>query len=333
MNTQELKIERRTDKSGEKLLLLSSWFEKIKNYLPVILASLLLLLLGQILNKGFASPGNINNLIASASILALAALGQTLIIISGNEGIDLSVGAMMSMGAVIGATISNSTSMGIGLAVIILIAIGAFIGLINGIAIQTLSVPPLVMTMAMTTVVNGLTVAVTRGKFSGMATPFLQEIGTGHLFHIRWLIIIGIVCLILVELFLRKSRHGKSLYLVGSNPNAAILAGLKSYKVVLRTYIIAGITGSLCGLILLSNTGMAQMGMGKDYTLLSVAAVVIGGTSLAGGKGTFIGSFLGAIMLVVLTTVFVAVGMNPGVRELIQGLLLMVILIIYSKLT
>lgn len=304
---------------------------KYKAHFPILVTIIILIVAGQILSPGFGSLNNINNLFAAACILGLATLGQTLIIIAGKEGIDLSVGALMSMGAVVGANISNKSSFGLTGAIIFLILLGTLIGLINGFAIQKLNVPPLVMTMVMATIASGFTFAYARGAFSGSATPILQHVGSGRLGPFRWLIIIGVIVLICMELILRKSRYGSNLFLIGSNRNASILAGLHTDKIVIVTYIVAGIAGTLSGVILLAFSGIAQFGMGSNYTLLSVAAVVIGGTSLVGGKGTYVGSFLGSIMLVVLTTVLVAVKITPGVLLLIQGLVLLIFAIIYSR--
>jgi ribose transport system permease protein len=304
---------------------------KLKPFIPSLSASVILLILGQILSPGFASLSNIGNIVSIAMVLAIAAIAQTLIIISGNEGIDISIGAVMSMGALLGAVFSQGMNSHVWYAVVMLVIIGIIIGLINGIAILFINIPPLVMTLGMTSVVNGFALAYTKGLPTGGAPDVLVKLGIGHLGPFRWILILGLALVILLELLLRKTRYGKNLYMVGSNRKAAIISGISVNKTVLLTYIIAGVAGTMGGLVLLGYVGVAQLEMGKDYSLLSIAAVVIGGTSLVGGQGTYLGSALGSIVLVLLTSVLIAVGMPPGVRVLIQGVILLLILLFYSR--
>lgn len=305
---------------------------ELKQYIPVISVTIILFILGQILSPGFSSIGNIGTLLALATVLAFASCGQTLIIISGREGLDLSVGAMMSMGALVGTMFTGGQNSGVFIAVIGLIVIGAILGAVNAFGIQSLNVPPLIMTLGLASVIDGLVLALTKGQPTGSVPNNLIELGGGHAFgSVRWLFIVGAILVILVELVLRKSPYAKNLYLIGSNRRAALLSGIKVKQNIYITYAIAGVAGALGGLVLASSVGSAQMQMGNEYTLLSVAAVVIGGTQLAGGKGTFLGSALGALLILVLTSVLIAVGMPSGIRSMIQGLILMTMLIIYSR--
>ena len=141
-----------------------------------------------------------------------------------------------------------------------------------------------------------------------------------------------IVLLILLEVFfLRKSRYGRSLFLAGNNVNAADLCGINSKGVIILAYVFAGAIAGLAGLMLVGYAGTAQMDMASDYTMLSVAAVVIGGTKLTGGKGTFVGGALGSLVLILITTILQALNMAAGLRSLIQGIILIAILIANSR--
>lgn len=305
---------------------------ELKDYIAPIVGTILLLILGQILAPGFAKISNVANLFALSSVLIFACFGQNLIILSGNAGIDLSVGALMSMGALLGATFSGGDPTGILYAIMGVAFIGALAGSINGISVQWLNIPPLVMTLVIATVLDGLVLAVTKGQPTGSVPPLLMDIGSGYLVGpIRWILVFAIILVVCAELFLRRSSYGKSLYLTGTNRRAAQLAGIKVNATVFTTYLVAGIGGALAGLFLLASIGSSQMQMGNDYTFLSIAAVVIGGTTLMGGKGTFLGSALGAIMITVLTNVLVAVQMPTGAKELIKGVILLFILMIYSR--
>lgn len=305
--------------------------DRYKAFIPAISASILLLILGQVLSPGFASIGNIVMILSMATILAIASIGQTLVVIGGKEGIDLSVGALLSMGALLGAQLSQGMNDRIGLAVIVLAALGVAIGVIHAAAIQLLDIPPLVMTLGMASVINGLTLLITKGQPAGGAPEALIRLGIGKWQGIPYLLMLGIVLVLAMQWLLGRSSYGRTLFLIGSNRRAAVLSGIRVNRYIFLTYIFAGVAGTLGGLVLLGYAGSSQLGMGESYTLLSIAAVVIGGTSLAGGAGSYTGSALGAIVLVLLTSVLVAVGMPAGVRELIQGVILLLILIAYSR--
>ena len=308
--------------------------KKINNpYLPAIIGVILLLILGQFATNGFLSMNNISSILMTTSILTMASIGQAAVIISGDSGLDMSIGAIMSMTALFGPMIvvgSGVTSLIVMVPATILM--GAVVGLLNGIGVQILKVVPLVMTLIMSNVVNGFSILVTKGQPSVSVIPELQAISHTLIGPLRILPSIVIVLLILLEVFfLRKSRYGRSLFLAGNNVNAANLCGINSKGVIILAYVFAGAIAGLAGLMLVGYAGTAQMDMASDYTMLSVAAVVIGGTKLTGGKGTFIGGALGSLVLILITTILQALNMAAGLRSLIQGVILIVILIANSR--
>lgn len=308
--------------------------KKINNpYLPAIIGVILLLILGQFATNGFLSMNNISSILMTTSILTMASIGQAAVIISGDSGLDMSIGAIMSMTALFGPMIvvgSGVTSLIVMVPATILM--GAVVGLLNGIGVQILKVVPLVMTLIMSNVVNGFSILVTKGQPSVSVIPELQAISHTLIGPLRILPAIVIVLLILLEVFfLRKSRYGRSLFLAGNNVNAANLCGINSKGVIILAFVFAGAIAGLAGLMLVGYAGTAQMDMASDYTMLSVAAVVIGGTKLTGGKGTFIGGALGSLVLILITTILQALNMAAGLRSLIQGVILIVILIANSR--
>lgn len=307
-------------------------FQNYKVFIPPVIISIILIITGQLINPGFASINNIGNILAIASILCIGSAGQTLIIISGGDGIDLSLGALMSMGAVIGSGVLLGIDSRLPLAIVTLVLLGTSFGFANGVGVWWLGIPPLVMTLAMSSVIDGFTLAVSQGRPFGSASPLILALGGERLFgFLRWLVLIAIFFIIFVEYILKRSKYGKSLFLVGNNRIAARICGIKSQKVILLTYTFAGIMGAIAGLFLLSSVGTAQMQMGSSYTMIAVAAVVLGGTQLSGGKGTYIGTGLGSVVLITLTNVLISIGMAPGVRMIITGVVLVSILIFYSR--
>lgn len=308
--------------------------KKINNpYLPAIVGVILLLILGQFATSGFLSMNNISSILMTTSILTMASIGQAAVIISGDSGLDMSIGAIMSMTALFGPMIVLGSGVTSLIAMVpATILMGAVVGLLNGIGVQILKVVPLVMTLIMSNVVNGFSILVTKGQPSVSVIPELQAISHTLIGPLRILPAIVIVLLILLEvLFLRKSRYGRSLFLAGNNVNAANLCGINSKGVIILAYVFAGAIAGLAGLMLVGYAGTAQMDMASEYTMLSVAAVVIGGTKLTGGKGTFIGGALGSLVLILITTILQALNMAAGLRSLIQGIILIAILIANSR--
>ena len=308
--------------------------KKINNpYLPAIIGVILLLILGQFATSGFLSMNNISSILMTTSILTMASIGQAAVIISGDSGLDMSIGAIMSMTALFGPMIVLGSGVTSLIAMVpATILMGAVVGLLNGIGVQILKVVPLVMTLIMSNVVNGFSILVTKGQPSVSVIPELQAISHTLIGPLRILPAIVIVLLILLEvLFLGKSRYGRALFLAGNNVNAANLCGINSKGVIILAYVFAGAIAGLAGLMLVGYAGTAQMDMASEYTMLSVAAVVIGGTKLTGGKGTFIGGALGSLVLILITTILQALNMAAGLRSLIQGIILIAILIANSR--
>ena len=306
----------------------------IKNpYAPAIIGSILLLALGRILSKGFLSSNNLSSILMTTSILTMASIAQATVIISGDSGLDMSVGAIMSLTALFGPMVQLPNE-GISLVVmiIVVIAIGALIGFLNGIGVQVFKIVPLVMTLIMSNVVNGFAIFVTKGQPMVQVSSLLQSISKPLIGPIRILTAIVIILLVVLEIFfLRRSRYGKMLFLSGNNVNAARLCGINSKWVVILAYAISGGIAGFAGLLLVGYAGTAQMNMASSYTMLSIAAVVIGGTKLTGGKGTYIGGALGALVLILITYILQALNMAAGLRSLIQGVILVVILMINSR--
>lgn len=306
----------------------------IKTYVPSLVGIAALLILGRCVNHGFLSMNNISSILMTASILTLASMGQAMVIISGDSGLDMSVGAIMSMTALFCPMINIAENGPISVFFMVLasLAIGGVIGLLNGLGVKILKIVPLVMTLIMSFVVEGFTVFITKGQPSVMVSASLKTVSKILFGPFRILTVITIIILVLMEIFfLRKSRYGNSLFLVGNNINASTLCGLNSRWIVILAYVFGGAMAGFAGLMLVGYAGTAQMGMAGDYTMLSIAAVVIGGTKLTGGKGTFVGGALGSLLLILITTILQVLNMPAGLRSLLNGLILLGILIANSR--
>lgn len=303
-----------------------------RSYVPGILAIFALLIFGQILRPGFVSAANISSILNQASVLAIVCIGQ-LVVIVGTGGIDLTTGACVSMGALVGSMFLNGEMSHLPAAILLTMGLGMAIGCVNGVGIQIFKIPALAMTLIMSTVVDGMTKAITKGKPS-LNLPKLYKaiIGEPIIGRFCAIILITAVFVVLYEILLGKTKFGKSVYLMGSNSTAAKMCGLHTTLLAVSVYMLSGAMACLAGLILVGYVGSAQMGMGDTYTMLSIAAAVIGGAKVTGGKGTLLGAVIGSVVLMLLSTVLTSMGMPEGARQFSQGIILLAVLIANCRL-
>ena len=302
---------------------------------PIVVALLLaagLFALGGLLNPNFANVSQAINIVQLAAFLAIIAAGQTLVIISGGEGIDLSVGAVVTLGAILVFRFANGSNAMLLPALGLALLAGALIGAINGAGIVLLGVPPLVMTLGMTGVVTGLILTITQGKLIGAPTPALKALVARPLL----LDVPGVVPLTLalgglMWLLLERTPYGKQVFAIGSNRTTARLSGVNVAGVLVATYALSGLLAALGGVVLLGSTENVFLNLGARYTLPSIAAVVVGGTLIAGGIGSYWGTMAGALVLTMLTSLLTSRQLPESTRQIVYGLTLLALLAIYGR--
>lgn len=301
-----------------------------------LIALFVLCLVISLLSDKFFTVTNGWNVMRQISVNICIATGMTLVILT--AGIDLSVGSVLALcGAITASLLKNGiempsqnlyigfTLLGGALAGIL---VGALLGFFNGWTITKFKVPPFVATLAVLTIARGLTMLWTKGfPISGLGESFAY-IGTGWFLGIPlpvW--ISGIIVLIMVFLT-QKTRFGRYIYAIGGNENAARLSGIKISRVKMAVYAISGALAAIGGIIVTSRLDSAQPNAGITYELDAIAAVVIGGTSLSGGKGTIWGTVLGAIIIGVLNNGLVLLDVSPFWQQVVKGLVILVAVII-----
>ncbi|MDQ0867341.1 ABC transporter permease [Arthrobacter globiformis] len=297
-----------------------------------LVVAVALFLVGGIFAPGFTSPGQAVSILTIATLLALISLGQTLVVISGGEGLDLSVGAVLTLSAVITAAVINSTSGNTAFGIVAAVAASAIVGLANGAGIVVLKLPPLIVTLAISGVLAGLSLVLTNGSPSGGPSPELVA-------FVRQPVLLGlpavtyalVILAIAVWAGMNRTKFGKSLFATGSNRAAARWSGMDVKSVVILTYGLAGFAGGIGGVVLTGYAGSVSLSIGNQYTLLSIAAVVVGGTLLAGGVGSFWGTTAGALLLTVLTAFLTALDLSPAWRQVLYGLIFLVLVLLYGR--
>jgi len=278
---------------------------------------------------------NINafgSIFALTIMLTIASAGQTIVIVSGSGGIDLSVGAIMSFTALITVGIMRGNE-GYFLATLLLsIGVGAAAGLLNGAGVALVGLPPIIVTMCVANVVTRLQYVVTEGKPSGTASPWFTKSMTYRLFGvIPTSVFYGIVIFALVIFILNRSRYGMRLFLMGSNERAAYLTGVRTVQTKLLVYTVAGILAGIAGFLGAGYMNLVTSSTYDNFTMRTIIAVVIGGTLLTGGKGSYIGTLAGALLITVLTNCLAVFSMSQATTDMVMGIVLIIILAMYNR--
>jgi ribose transport system permease protein len=291
-----------------------------------------LLIGGELLSPGFASTRQIVTLLTIASLLGVVAAGQNLVILGGREGIDLSVGGIVSFGAFLAGNIMQQSDANIMPAVVAVLAATFAIGLVSGLGVTWLRIPPLVMTLGMLGVVQGGLVLLTRGVPSGRAAPLLNDLITDPwLLGLPGIVFVWIAVGVMLTLLLRRTTFGYNVYAIGANEAAAALAGVPVRRTRALLFGLSGLLSGLTGILLLGYTEYVFVGAGDQYMLPSIIAVVIGGTSLAGGTGGYVGTMAGAIVLVLLQSILTTLNIPPFGRQIIFGVTLLGLMLLYGR--
>jgi len=304
----------------------------------LILAVILFLLSG-LLPNGFGSDLDVaraqaTNIIRLAVFLGVIAAGQTLVIISGSEGIDLSAGSVVTLTAILTYVIVNGADEKVLPALLISLVVGALIGLINGVGITFLKISPFVMTLGMSGVVTGAIIIINHGNVSGKVAPIMTRLIARPLspeLPIPNAIIIWVIFGILMWLLLERTTFGKNLFAIGVNRVTARLSGVNVTAMSLATYALAGLLAGFGGFLLVGNTGVVLIQLGQPYLFPSIAAVAVGGTLLSGGKGSYWGTMAGAIVLTLITSLLTTMQQPQSVRNMVLGATLLILISIYGR--
>jgi ribose transport system permease protein len=291
----------------------------------------LLLVFTKIIQPSYAEAG-IQGLAIAVLPLALAAAAQAVVVIAG--GIDLSIGSMMALTSVIAATRMDEQSAEVGILVVVLVlGIGLVLGAVNGALVVLTKVPDIVVTLAMSFVWAGAALLVLRTPGGG-TVDWLRELVLGP-FGSDWIPRAAVVLAVVVAVVwipIQRSRLGLSIYAVGSNQVAAFRSGVSVGWTKFLAYVVAGLFSALAGIMLLASTGIGTPVPGP-YTLLSVAAVVLGGVSLAGGRGGIVGPVVAVVILSLLRTDMTFLRLNTNLATVAQGVILVVVVMLGTFLT
>jgi ribose transport system permease protein len=295
----------------------------------LILSFLLLCVVLSFLSDRFLTVNNLTNVLRQSTINGIIAVGMTLVILT--AGIDLSVGAILALSSVITADMLQQ-GMAVPLAIAIGLGAGALMGLINGVVITRFKVPPFVTTLGMMTIARGLALTYTEGKpITGLPESF-RFIGTGSVGPIPTPILIAGVTFLLGYILLTRTSLGQYIYAIGNNPVAAEYAGIRVSLNTTFVYVVAGLLSALAGLILIARLNSAQPTAGLAFEFDAIAAVVVGGTSFAGGQGGLVGTLIGVLIIAVLDNGLNLLNVSSFYQPVVSGIVIAVALLLHRAL-
>lgn len=275
---------------------------------------------------GFASLSHIRTVFLESALIGIVALGQTLVVITG--GIDLSVAWMMTIGAYMVSNLVNSSNANLVWGIPLMLVVTFGLGAINGFCISCLRVPAIVMTLGMNIILQGALVALTQGSPGQSAPPLLLTLGQKNLLGIPYLVIIWIIMTVVVMLALFKMKYGRKLFAIGNNATVAKYSGIRVDNTIILSYAISGMTAGIAGALLAGKVGSCYLAMGDTYQFQSIAAVAIGGTSMLGGKGNYLGTVAGSLTITILLGILVALNLPFGVQTMAYGLIVLISVIV-----
>jgi ribose transport system permease protein len=301
--------------------------------LPVVIAFgciILLLIVGSIYSTNFLSPEYLLQQLKVGAFLGIIATGMMLVILLGQ--IDLSVPWTITMGAMMASAATAYGPMGEVLAIPFGIFCGLLIGLLNGAAVAYLRIPSMIITLAVNSVAQGLMVAYS-GGFSprDSASSAMKFIGAQSTLGVPHAVIVWIIVGALAVFLLNRTTFGRAVYGIGNKESAAYLSGVPTQRVVVAVFALCGALAAFGGVLLAGYAGKAAQSMGDAYLLPAIAAVVLGGTSILGGRGSYLGTIAGVILITLLQSILSVMQIAEFGRQIIYGVIIVGMLLLYGR--
>jgi ribose/xylose/arabinose/galactoside ABC-type transport system permease subunit len=288
------------------------------NRYAIAVVLLVLVVLLELFVPSFRSIGNVQNILLQTSINSLLAIGATLTILTG--GIDLSVGSIVGLTGIVAALLGKNPGGGPFVTALMAgIAAGLSLGAINGGLVAFVRIPPFVVTLGMMSIARSLAFVLSQGQpISDLSNEFLA-LGQGNLLGVPYAIIISVVAFVVFGIVLARTRFGRYIYAVGGNEEAARVSGVDTRMVKLAVYSLSGLLAGLGGVVLSARATAGISTNGEGYELTAIAAAVIGGTSLSGGRGSLLGTVAGVLIIGIMVNSLDLLNISPFYQGLIQG--------------
>ncbi|WP_428031656.1 ABC transporter permease [Ancylobacter sp.] len=297
--------------------------------IAVAILCVVLLVGARFISPSLGSWSQVETVLVLGSFLVVLSFGQGLVILTG--GLDLSLPAVVTLGGILATNWVGSTDPAAWYLLPVVLLVCGGVGFLSAAGIVWLRVPPFIMTLAMSIIVASALLGYTRGTPRGAAPDAALALMKGHLLGLPTPVVFLVAFVALGWLFQSRTVFGRYLYAIGINAEAARIAGAPVTAMRILPYVISAVTAGFVGIMLVGYSNGATLRMGDSYLLPSIAAVVIGGSSILGGRGTFLGTVGGAILLTTLGTIISALGFEFGLRTIIEGAIVLIALLLLRE--
>jgi ribose/xylose/arabinose/galactoside ABC-type transport system permease subunit len=294
----------------------------------LVVALVVVFLVLSIASPYFLTPNNLLNIAKALVIVGIAAVGETIVIIAG--GFDLSIGSTMAAAGMLAAYLLDS-GLGITVAFSSAIILGIGIGATNGVLIAYFRINPLIATLATLAIIRGLAFVISNGREIVITNPNWLRLGTGSVAGIPYIVLVLLAIYLVFLILLPRTTFGRYVYAIGSNIRAARLAGISTKRWLLIIYIVCGATAALAGLMLAARTGSARPAAAMGFELDVITAVILGGASLKGGRGTLLGTAIGLLLLFMINNGLTLAQVPSFWQQVVKGLILLTA-VLYDEL-
>ncbi len=295
----------------------------------VLACAVLLIVASTLLNAGSSFVPQLDAVLVTSIFLVVASFGQGLTILLG--GIDLSIGVVVGLAAIMVSTLTNGSNAAILWVVPATLGFAAFIGLVNGLGVALARVPPFIMTLASGISFYGVGLAFTTGLAQRPVAPGLVALMNARVAGVPIPVVILLGFVIIATIFQNGTSDGRKLYALGSSPGAARVLGLPIAALTILVYTLSGLCAGISGILLAGYSSAATIDIGDPLLLPTIAAVVIGGARVVGGRGIYLGTFAGALFLSALETIITVLNLSQGVRNIIEGAIIVFALLLQSE--
>jgi ribose transport system permease protein len=278
------------------------------------------------IGTGQVNLGNLTGIVASAALLCVVAIGQMLVVTTGDGAIDLSIPSVITLSAFVLTSVTNGQDARLALGLLVVVAIGAVVGWLNALIVNSVRIHPIIVTLAVGYILTTTTLIYNQGFTTYAVIPLLSYVASGRLFGFPLILIFAIVLTWEISWLLNSSVYGRNLSAVGQNRRAAHFAGIRVEPATRIAYMLSGVLAAIGGALLSGRVSGAFLEMGNPFLLQSVGAVVVGGSSIMGGRGTALGTLLGSLFLVMIVTTMQVLRVAGGSQDIVEGRLIILVL-------
>ena len=297
--------------------------------IAIFALTLAMIFASRLVSPSFGGWSQIETVLYLGSFLVFCAFGQGLVILV--RGLDLSIASVITLGGVLTTTLMNGSDSGLFYLIPVVLILCAFVGVISGIGVAVFHIPPFIVTMAVGLIVYSLALGYTQGTPRGYPAPALSAFMQAQYLGIPASVYLLLGFVVAGTILQSYSSLGRRLNAVGNNPLAAYIAGLPSKSLIISAYAISALCAGFTGMMLAGYSNGATLRMGDAYLLPSIAAVVVGGSSILGGKGSFLGTVGGALLLTTLAMILSALGIQQGWQTIIEGGVILLALVVLRE--